>query len=188
MSTYSVKSPLSMHSRRSFLLLPLALMVSRIAIAAPEAPALPAGVCPLNSGGPSLLGSKWRLDSIYGHQIPEQLAITMEVGENAIAGFAGCNKYIARFKRVGHTGFMMTGVEKGNSGCTVLSTGPGLPTINVGDWEGNYVRTLQRAGSVQQENDGLHFFNRSGEPSVIFTRYEGDVYPPEMEGTPAPAS
>lgn len=171
------KSRPFMYSRRNLLILPLALIASRMVTAAPVPPTLPPGVCPLNSGGPSLLGTMWRLQSIYGHLIPEQLDITMEVGENSIKGFAGCNNYTAYFKRVGHTGFMMTKVDKGSHGCRVLSTGVGLPTINVGDWEGNYVRTLQRAGSVQQENDGLHFFNRSGEPSVIFTRYEGELYP-----------
>ena len=46
----------------------------------------------------------------------------------------------------------------------------GGPTVNVGDWEGNFIRTLQRAGSVEQKEDGLHFYNRSGEPSVIFVK------------------
>lgn len=36
----------------------------------------PAGVCPLNSGGESLLGSEWRLQSIYGTPVPAELELT----------------------------------------------------------------------------------------------------------------
>jgi hypothetical protein len=56
----------------------------------------------------------------------------------------------------------------------VLRPSAGAPTINVGNWEGGYLRTLQRAGSVQQEGNTLHFFNRSGEPSVVFRKKYGD--------------
>lgn len=136
---------------------------------------LPAGVCPLNSGGPSLLGSEWRLQSIYGNEVPPELNISLKVGENSLSGLGGCNQYTTAFKRVGHTGFMMTGMEKGAEKCRVLSTVTGGPTINVGSWEGSYLRTLQRAGSVQQEGDKLHFYNRSGESSVIFSRNTGGV-------------
>ena len=34
-----------------------------------EPAALPAGMCPLNSGGPSLLGTSWRLTTIYGNAV-----------------------------------------------------------------------------------------------------------------------
>lgn len=74
---------------------------------------LPAGACPLNSGGPSLLGSEWRLLSVYGNPVPAELEISLKVEENALSGFSGCNDYTTSFKRVGHTGFMMTNVEKG---------------------------------------------------------------------------
>jgi hypothetical protein len=141
--------------------------------ASPET-VLPPGACPLNSGGPSLLGSKWSLLSVYGTEVPAGLDITMEVGEDQLTGFAGCNDYVAKFKRVGHTGFMMQGIDKKNEGCPVLRPAPGAPTINVGNWEGGYLRTLQRAGSVQQEGNTLHFFNRSGEPSVIFRKKYGE--------------
>lgn len=179
--------------RRALLLLPLALFADRL-LAAPNDAAkntipantpatpepetdskLPPGACPLNSGGPSLLGSKWRLHSVYGTSVPGELDITMEVGESDLKGFAGCNNYDARFKRVGHTGFMVQGIDKTSDGCPVLRPAPGSPTINVGDWEGSYLRTLQRAGSVQQDGAMLHFFNRSGEPSVVFTKHYGDA-------------
>ena len=56
-----------MQVRRTLLLLPLALLGSRVVAETGSATTpLPAGACPLNSGGPSLLGSKWRLLSIYG--------------------------------------------------------------------------------------------------------------------------
>ena len=137
-----------MQVRRTLLLLPLALLGSRVVAETGSATTpLPAGACPLNSGGPSLLGSKWRLLSIYGTKVPGELEINMQVGENDLQGFAGCNDYIAKFKRVGHTGFMMESVEKeGDKGCPILRPAVGAPTINVGDWQGSYIRTLQRAG------------------------------------------
>ncbi|EIJ34956.1 META domain-containing protein [Thiothrix nivea] len=144
------------------------------AIAAEDQP-LPVGACPLNSGGSSLLGTEWRLLSIYGNEVPVNLEINMTVGEDAMSGFAGCNDYTTRFKRVGHTGFMITGSEKGQQGCQVLSTVVGAPTINVGDWEGGYLRTLQRAGSVQQEGATLKFYNRSGETSIVFAKKYGSL-------------
>jgi hypothetical protein len=125
-----------MQTRRSLLLLPLALAAGRL-MAADAAPALPPGACPLNSGGPSLLGSKWRLFSVYGHETPPELEINMEVGENTLTGNAGYNNYTAKFKRVGHTGFMMTGYDKDRNACNVLPTVPGGPTINVGSLNSN---------------------------------------------------
>ncbi len=172
MSIKSITSQSFMQSRRRLLLLPLALMAGRLVAA--ETPPLPPGACPLNSGGPSLLGSQWRLFSVYGHETPPEMEITMEVGENTLTGNAGCNDYTAFFKRVGHTGFMMTNYDKGRNSCNVIPTTPGGPTINVGNWEGDYLRTLMRAGSVQQEGGMLHFFNRNGDPSVIFTKKYGD--------------
>ena len=154
-------------------LLLLTLATASTGLLADTAKPLPAGTCPLNSGGPSLLGSEWRLSSIYGTPVPPELEINLKVEENALSGSSGCNDYSTAFKRVGHTGFMMTGVEKGKDVCRVLPTTPGGPTVNVGNWEGSYIRTLQRAGSVQQEGNILHFYNRSGESSVIFTKKYG---------------
>ncbi len=136
---------------------------------------LPVGACPLNSGGSSLLGTQWRLLSVYGTPVPAELEISLSVGENELNGFAGCNQYSTTFKRVGHNGFMMTGMEKGKEICRVLPTTEGGPTINVGNWEGSYLRTLQRAGSVQQEGNTLHFYNRNGESSVVFGKKYGSL-------------
>lgn len=175
-----------MQTRRSLLLLPLAVVATKLVAAeSSTTPVLPPGACPLNSGGPSLLGTHWRLYSVYGNQVPGELEITMEVGENSLKGFAGCNDYVADFLRVGHTGFKMTKVDKSRNGCRIMSTGPGMPTINVGDWEGGYIRTLQRAGSVEQRGNTLHFFNRSGEPSVIFAKKYGDGPEGSGEATPS---
>ncbi|MBU0654598.1 MAG: META domain-containing protein [Gammaproteobacteria bacterium] len=186
----SKPSPRSlMQTRRNFLLLPLALLASRLASAeSSTTPALPSGACPLNSGGPSLLGSRWRLFSVYGTQVPGELEISMEVGESSLKGFGGCNEYVANFQRVGHTGFMINDIAKGRAGCPILRPGPGMPSINVGDWEGSYIRTLQRAGSVEQRGNTLHFFNRSGEPSVIFAKKYGDGATDNGIGSAPPAS
>ncbi|MBO0612613.1 MAG: hypothetical protein RL122_1483 [Pseudomonadota bacterium] len=150
----------------------VAIVLASTGLAAAESAS---GTCPLNSGGPSLLGSEWRLLSIYGTEVPPELEINLKVGEDALSGSSGCNDYTTNFKRVGHTGFMMTGVEKGKAVCRVLPTTPGGPTVNVGNWEGSYIRTLQRAGSVQQVGNTLHFYNRSGEPSVVFAKKYGSL-------------
>lgn len=139
---------------------------------APEV-VLPPGACPLNSGGPSLLGTKWRLMSLYATPVPSELDIGMEVGEEQLTGVAGCNQYTANFKRVGHTGFVIQGIEKGTDPCTNKGAS-GAPSIDVGDWEGSYLRTLQRAGSVEQEGNTLHFFDRNGRLSVVFGKKYGD--------------
>jgi hypothetical protein len=190
MKTEYAKSCLFAQIRRALLLLPLAMASASLCAetattptptptppdsASPGVTPLPQGACPLNSGGPSLLGTHWRLFSLYGNEVPTELEITMEVGENSLKGFAGCNDYTTSFKRVGHTGFMMTNVEKGQEGCKVLPTEPGGPTINVGNWEGGYIRTLQRAGSVEQVGNTLHFYNRNGEPSVVFAKKYGSL-------------
>lgn len=183
MKTNRTLSGLSVLVHRAMLVLPLVSLspqlLAETAIPIPP-PAeggtvspLPSGACPLNSGGPSLLGSRWRLMSIYGNQVPPELEITMKVGESSLEGFGGCNEYNAKFQRVGHTGFKVNSIDKERKGCPILSTGPGLPTINVGDWEGSYIRTLQRAGSVEQVGNTLHFYNRSGEPSVVFAKKYG---------------
>lgn len=151
------------------------LTFSSMLLAAPDAPKLPVGACPLNSGGESLLGTEWRLLSIYGNRVPQELEINLKIGESTLSGFAGCNSYTSLFRRVGHTGFMITSSAKNRQACSVMRTTPGGPTINVGDWEGSYIRTLQRAGSVQQVGNTLHFYNRNGEPSVVFTKKYGKV-------------
>ena len=62
----------------------------------------PTAECPLNSGGPSLLGTTWRLESIYGNKVPQALEINMRVSTHALTGNGGCNKYSANFKQVGY--------------------------------------------------------------------------------------
>lgn len=126
--------------------------------------------CPLNSGGPSLLDTKWRLVSVYGNRVPHGLDITVKVGNNNLAGYGGCNNYSTNFKRVGYTGFRVINTQRTRRACEVMSTGRGRPTINVGDWEGNYLRTLQRMGSVRQDNNILRFFNRNGEIGLVWQR------------------
>ncbi|UOG90739.1 MAG: META domain-containing protein [Candidatus Thiothrix sulfatifontis] len=188
MKTNFIPSCFSVQLCRTLLLLPL--LLSSVAVCAETATPpdgavtpLPTGACPLNSGGPSLLDTEWRLLSVYGNKVPSELVISMKVGEVALTGSGGCNEYEADFKRVGHTGFMITGVDKGRSGCPILRPGSGQQTINVGDWEGAYLRTLQRAGSVETIGNTLHFYNRSGEPSVIFGKKFGsaDADKPDAE-------
>jgi hypothetical protein len=143
--------------------------------AAEQAP-IPAGMCPLNSGGPSLLGTKWRLQSVYGHEVPAELKITMLVAEHTMDGFGGCNTYTAHFVQVGNRGFKVSKIDQTREGCDVIFPEPGAPSINVGNWEGNYLRVLRRAGSVQQQNDNtLHFYDFNGKPSVIFVKAFGDL-------------
>ena len=183
-------------SRRELLLLPLALCSTKLlastdsetesdAIAplppipgdeAESTTPLPiphSGSCPLNSGGPSLLGTRWRLYSIYGNRCPTELEISMKVQETAMAGLGGCNDYNASFKQVGNRGFKVVNIQQTRRACEVLRPAPGAPTINVGNWEGNYLRVLRRAGSVEQVGATLQFYDFNGKPSIIFARRFG---------------
>ena len=127
--------------------------------------------CPLNSGGPSLLGSSWRLKSIYGNDVPPELQLTLNVGKHAMMGLSGCNQYQAYFAQVGHRGFKVIKINQTRKACPVLPTVVGGPTINVGNWEGNYLRVLGRAGSVAQKgNQMLEFYDVNGKASLILTK------------------
>nr|CAA6820806.1 MAG: Unknown protein [uncultured Thiotrichaceae bacterium] len=161
-------------SRRQFMLLPLAVVASSVlAQEAPVTTPAPAVGCPLNSGGPSLLGTRWRLFSIYSNRVPSELAITMEVEEHAMVGMGGCNTYNAGFSQVGNRGFKINKINQTRKGCAVIRPAPGAPTINVGNWEGNYLRVLGRAGSVEQVGATLQFYDFNGKPSVIFAKRYG---------------
>lgn len=146
-------------------------------VASTQAPAIqgitatPTAACPLNSGGPSLLGTTWRLSSIYGNRVPPALKIDMRVSTYALAGNAGCNQYSANFKQIGYTGFNVKTITKGKKACKVLIPYKTAKSINVGSWEGSYLRTLKRMGSVRQVTDSrLHFFNRNGEIGMKFRK------------------
>lgn len=125
--------------------------------------------CPLNSGGPSLLGTTWRLESIYGNKIPLKLNIDMTVNKYALTGSGGCNEYSAKFKQIGSTDFKVKDISKSKKACVVITPNKAAPTINVGSWEGSYIRTLKRMKSVRQiTNSSLQFFNRNGDPAMTF--------------------
>jgi len=168
-------------SRRELLLLPFALWgANALANTNTEeesgitpVPIPHSGACPLNSGGPSLLGSRWRLYSIYGNRCPAELEISMNVEETAMAGDGGCNKYNASFKQVGNRGFKVVNIQQTRRACAVLRPKPGAPTINVGNWEGNYLRVLRRAGSVEQIGATLQCYDFNGKASIIFAKRFG---------------
>ena len=126
--------------------------------------------CPLNSGGPSLLNSEWRVESIYGNEIPKAIDIIMKVNKTSLTGSSGCNQYTASFKQVGYTGFQITKIDKGHEPCRVVRPVEGGPTINIGDLEGGYLRTIKRMGSVQHFDDKLVFYNRSGNQGIIMQK------------------
>lgn len=164
-------------TRRQLVLLPFALWLNpAIGQNVPEfgsVPNAPTGACPLNSGGPSLLGSRWRLRSVYGNRVPTDLPITMEVGPTSMEGLGGCNTYVARFQQVGNRGFKVLKIERTRKPCEVIRPAPGAPTINVGSWEGIYLRVLGRAGSVEQLGATLQFYDFNGKPSIVFARSYG---------------
>lgn len=144
--------------------------------------------CPLNSGGPSLLGTTWRLESIYGNRVPPQVGIDMKISSNALTGFAGCNKYSANFVQVGYTGFKVRQINKTKKACPVIVPYKTAKSINVGNWEGSYLRTLRRMGSVRQMASGrLHFFNRNGETGMVLRKVgDENVAPPAPKKVIAP--
>jgi len=114
--------------------------------------------CPLNSGGPSLLGTKWRVSSTYGNL-------------DTMTGDTGCNKYAAKFKQVGYTGFTITQMDRTRTPCPLVSQGEGKPTVHLGNLEGAYLRIMRRMGSVQQMDDGkLVFYDRNGKEGLVMTK------------------
>jgi len=164
-------------ARRQLLLLPLAAIGNHLfssSVYAEEPDAIKSGSveegCPLNSGGPSLLDSKWRVESIYGNKIPQAVDIIMKVNKTSLTGSSGCNQYTANFKQIGYTGFQITKIDKGTHPCQVVRPVEGGPTINVGDLEGGYLRTIKRMGSVQLFDDKLVFYNRSGNQGIIMQK------------------
>lgn len=165
-------------TRRTFLALPLVILADPLlatdsSILSP----LPSGACPLNSGGPSLLGSRWFVMSIYNNLVPKELRMTMLVEQTAMVGIAGCNNYTANFVQVGNRGFKVTSLSRSEGACEVLRPELGKPTIDVGSWEGKYLRVLRRAGSVQQLGATLQFYDFNGKPSLVFGKVYGSRTP-----------
>lgn len=127
--------------------------------------------CPLNSGGPSLLGSNWRVSSTYGNKLSEAVDMKMTVNLDTMAGDTGCNKYAAKFKQVGFTGFTITQLTRTRKPCMRVSTGEGKPTVDLSKIEGAYLRIIRRMGSVQQLDDGrLVFYDRNGKEGLEMTK------------------
>jgi len=127
--------------------------------------------CPLNSGGPSLLGTKWRVSKTYQNVVPEGLDMTMNVSLDTMAGDTGCNKYAAKFKQVGYTGFTITHMSRTRHPCKLLRPEVGGKTIHVGNQEGAYLRIMRRMGSVQQLDNGvLVFYDRNGKKGLEMTK------------------
>lgn len=146
-------------------------------------PPLPDGSCPLNTGGPSLLGTSWKPVSIYGNAVPPQLDIKMTVQQNAMVGFGGCNNYTANFTREGNRGIRVLKMHQTRKGCAVIRPAPGAPTINVGNWEGNFLRVLGRASSAEQLPTTLQLYDQNGKASMVLRRSYGSG----EEQAPTPA-
>ena len=135
--------------------------------------AVPAAECPLNSGGPSLLGTTWRLNSLYGNIVPKDLKIDMRVSATSLTGMGGCNQYSANFKQVGYTGFSVKKITRTKKKCKVIIPYKTAKSINVGSWEGSFLRTLGRMGSVRQMTaTKLYFFNRNGQIGLKLDKVE----------------
>lgn len=164
--------------RSSFVLVSAvsALLLSSISIAAdldePEGiTSRAAQSCPLNSGGPSLMGTKWRVSKTYNNAVPEGLDMVMNVSLDTMAGDTTCNKYAAKFRQVGNTGFTITDVTRSKNPCKLLRPKVGGKTIHVGNIEGAYLRIIKRMGSVQQMDNGtLVFFDRNGKEGLEMTK------------------
>ena len=132
--------------------------------------------CPLNSGGPSLLGTNWRVSSTYGNAIDEAVDMKMTVNLDTMAGDTGCNKYAAKFKQVGFTGFTITHLNRTRKPCMRVDTGEGKPTVDLSKIEGAYLRIIRRMGSVQQLDDGmLVFYDRNGKKGLEMTQIKANA-------------
>ena len=127
--------------------------------------------CPLNSGGPSLLGTNWRVSSTYGNAIDDAVDMKMTVSLDTMAGDTGCNKYAAKFKQTGFTGFTITNITRTRNPCMRVDTGEGKPTVDLSRIEGAYLRIIRRMGSVQQLDNGkLVFYDRNGKEGLEMTQ------------------
>lgn len=126
--------------------------------------------CPLNSGGPSLLGTNWRVSSTYGNKISEEVDMKMTVNLDTMAGDTGCNKYAAKFKQVGFTGFTITHLNRTRNPCMRVDNDKGKPSVDLSRIEGAYLRIIRRMGSVQRLDDGkLVFYDRNGKKGLEMT-------------------
>lgn len=127
--------------------------------------------CPLNSGGPSLLGTNWRVSSTYGNAISDEVNMKMTVSLDTMAGDTGCNKYAAKFKQVGFTGFTITHLDRTRNPCMRVDNNDGKPSVDLSKLEGAYLRIIRRMGSVQQLDDGkLVFYDRNGKKGLEMTK------------------
>jgi len=150
-------------------------------------PPLPDGSCPLNTGGPSLLGTTWKPVTIYGNAVPPQLDIKMTVQQNAMVGFSGCNNYTANFTREGNRGIRVLKMNQTRKACAVIRPAPGAPTINVGNWEGNFLRVLGRASSAEQLPTTLQLYDQNGKASMVLRRsYGSGEEKPQAQAPAAP--
>lgn len=151
-----------------------ALLVSTAAYALDE----PEGItdretqsCPLNSGGPSLLGTNWRVAKTYGNAISQAVDISMTVNLDTMTGETGCNKYAAKFKQVGATGFVISNIDRTREPCMVVKQGEGKPTVHLGNIEGAYLRIMRRMGSVEQVDENtLVFYDRNGKEGLVMEK------------------
>lgn len=143
--------------------------------------------CPLNSGGPSLLGTTWVVETLYGHRVPQPLKMDMRVSTHALSGKAGCNKYSATFNRVGYTGFKVRQIVQTKNKCKVLIPYKTAKSIDVGRIEGSYLRILRRMGSVRQmENGKLNFFDRNGKVGLILRKIGDENKQAQAVAAPTP--
>lgn len=127
--------------------------------------------CPLNSGGPSLLGTNWRVSSTYGNAISDAVDMNMTVNLDTMAGDTGCNKYTAKFTQRGFTGFRITDLKRTRKPCMRVNTGEGKPTVDLSKIEGAFLRIIRRMGSVQQlDASTLVFYDRNGEKGLEMTK------------------
>jgi len=127
--------------------------------------------CPLNSGGPSLLGTNWRVSSTYGNKISDKVDMKMTVNLDTMAGDTGCNKYAAKFKQVGFTGFTITHLNRTRKPCMRVDNDKGKPSVDLSKIEGAYLRIIRRMGSVQRlENGTLVFYDRNGKKGLEMTQ------------------
>lgn len=127
--------------------------------------------CPLNSGGPSLLGTNWRVSSTYGNKISDAVDMRMTVNLDTMAGDTGCNKYAAKFKQVGFTGFTITHMNRTRNPCMRVDNDEGKPSVDLSKIEGAYLRIIRRMGSVQRLEDGkLVFYDRNGKKGLEMTQ------------------
>lgn len=113
---------------------------------------------------PELTGTRWELVSLDGQPLVEGSRITAEFGEGSLSGFAGCNRYGARYT-LGRDGALDVVEPMHHAALCAQPEG-------VMGQEDAYIRALCAASGLRLTNDRLEMTDAAGEARLVFEPQE----------------